>query len=230
MKQRWLDIAKKINSLTLRERGLVLLTAIAVTYLVWDFLFLGPVLSNGATLEKELIAIEQKNTSMVQEEKTLLLALSQDPDRDLKVQVANLDTRISELDEELAAMAVGLIPVDQLPVILQEVLDSNSNLTLVRLQTLPVETIRIQDSVGASDISPDGFPSQEGDNKNVYKHRVQLELSGSYLQLERYLKKLESLSWRFYWDELDFDLQQHPKANITLDVYTLSTDEGLFGV
>ena len=230
MKQRWLELSKKVNGLTLRERGLVILTTIALTYLVWDFLVLGPILSSRESLQKEFAAVTQKNTAMLQEEKALLATLSLDPDRDLKLQVNNLEVRIAQLDEELAEMAVGLIPVEQLPIILQEVLSSTSRLTLVRLQTLPVETIRLIGGESMSDITPVGYPTSNNDSGNVYKHRVKIELSGSYVELKSYLQKLESLSWRFYWDELKFDLQSYPMAKITIDVYTLSTDEGLFGV
>jgi MSHA biogenesis protein MshJ len=41
---------------------------------------------------------------------------------------------------------------------------------------------------------------------------------------------LERLPWRFYWQDLNYSVDHYPNAEVILRVYTLSSEEGLFGV
>ena len=64
----------------------------------------------------------------------------------------------------------------------------------------------------------------------VYEHVVEMRASGSYFQIIQFLTALEALSWRFYWQRLDYKVTEYPNAEIILRVYTLSSEEGLLGV
>ena len=44
-----------------------------------------------------------------------------------------------------------------------------------------------------------------------------------------YLQKLEQLPWKFYWQHFDYEVQQYPRALITLNIYTLSTSKWWIG-
>lgn len=222
--QRWQEIQQKIDKLSFRERGLVLLSALALVYMVWDLVIFSPISDAKQKVDREIATIEQKSNALLKEEQTLLSALSSDPDRELKQLRDELKNQVDELDQELGELANGLIPVEQLASILQEVLTGTGVLKLQELQTLPVEELQI---TALNDAEEDGeFSVRAG----VYKHTVALTVKGQYLQLVDYLKKLEAMSWRFYWDELHFEREDYPTGIIYLRVYTLSTDEGLLGV
>lgn len=64
----------------------------------------------------------------------------------------------------------------------------------------------------------------------VFKHAVELEFQGDYRSTLRYLKNLENLPWRFYWDGVSYEVIKYPKASITINIYTLSLDKGWMGV
>ena len=45
-----------------------------------------------------------------------------------------------------------------------------------------------------------------------------------------YFDSLGKLPWQFYWDDLQYEVDQYPNAIITLEVHTISMSEELLGV
>ena len=235
--KRWQALQQNIDGMSLRERALVLLSAVAVVYMLWDVVIYSPVAEAKASVDKSLQETEQEIAALKQEEKVLLLTLGSDPDRELKMQRDDLRARVRQLDIELSELSAGLVPVDELANILQKVLEQTGVLRLQNLRTLPIEELRIAAAPTTDQNSGQlagSLGDQSGDQDNVvagvYKHTVELRVSGSYFQLLQYLHQLETMNWRFYWDELRFRRDSYPNGEIALRVYTLSTDEGLFGV
>ena len=223
LNNRWQLLAGKIDALTTRERVVVMVLSLAVIYMVWDFVIFNPLAVAKAKVDKDLTVVEQKINSMKQEEQAILIAVNADPDRELKQQVSLLENQITDLDQALAKLSLGLVPVNQLTEILYNVLQSTGQLQLQSLQTLPVEEIALRSETISEETNAVA-------GAGVFKHRVLLTVKGDYRQLLIYLRYLEQMDWRFYWDELRFIEDQYPNALIELKVYTLSTDEGLFGV
>lgn len=64
----------------------------------------------------------------------------------------------------------------------------------------------------------------------VYQHGLEVVFQGDYHSTLRYLRKLEQLPWKFYWDEVTYEVLQYPKAQISVHIHTLSLDKGWIGV
>jgi len=75
----------------------------------------------------------------------------------------------------------------------------------------------------------DAAESNKVETAGVFKHAVVMQLSGGFFETKQFIEALEALPWRLYWDSLEYSVSQYPSAIITLQVYTLSTDEGAFG-
>jgi MSHA biogenesis protein MshJ len=58
----------------------------------------------------------------------------------------------------------------------------------------------------------------------LYRHGVELQLEGSYADLLDYLKTLEAMPQRVLWGGISLKVEQHPKAVLTLRLYTISRD------
>lgn len=58
----------------------------------------------------------------------------------------------------------------------------------------------------------------------LYRHGVELTLEGSFAELLDYLRALQAMPQRVLWGKLSFKVEQHPKATLTLRLYTLSRD------
>jgi MSHA biogenesis protein MshJ len=103
---------------------------------------------------------------------------------------------------------------------------------LVELKTLPQSTL----GSGPDPASPDGkdakasanAPVKEGGparSGTIYKHGVQLTVRGKYLDLLAYLKDIEALPARFYWDKLELSVVEHPTVLMRVTLYTISLDK-----
>ncbi len=228
LKQRWHEMSEKVDALAPRERALVLFTVLAVIYFCWDFLLFSPVAAANEKLNADIDARQSEISAATQEERVLLTTASFDPDLKLKNEKREIEKQIEEQENALASLSLGLVPVDQLASILQDVLNKTGRLQLQNMKTLPVEEVQLR---GAADKTPEQtLESSQKNEAGIYKHSVGITIKGSYFELLRYLQELEAMDWRFYWDELNFEQDKYPLGIFELKVYTLSTDEGYLGV
>lgn len=218
------DLQEKIDARNMRERGLLFLCVLALIYLFWNL-----ALQSGIDKEEQAVSAQLKDLKTQRQNLEVQVtgiahALATDPNLEQKNHITRLKNEINALDSQLAGLSRGLISAADLPGILQEMLAKTSTLTLIRVQTLPVEELPLTftkqgEGSGTEEISA-----------GIFKHGVVLRVSGSYFQLLEFLRLLETSSWRFYWEQLDYRVTQYPNADILLRVYTLGAEKGRLGV
>ncbi|MGH1469845.1 MAG: hypothetical protein ACRBCS_01525 [Cellvibrionaceae bacterium] len=226
------EVIDKIESATVRERCLVFLSCVAVVYLLWDFILYTPLSNKSAVLEKELLTQQTNIETLKKEEKMLMLSLANDPNRDLQVLQESMTKRKVSLEKKIEALSGGLVDVEKLSLILQDVLKKTDSLVLESLQTLPVEELEIDSEHAVSKSADDNkaVNAQEEAVSGIYKHGVSIVVKGTYFQLLEYLHRLESMPSIFYWEELRYEQDSYPNGFFHLKVYTLTRDEGYSGV
>jgi len=231
------EVIDKIESASIRERALVLLSCVAVVYLLWDFIVYTPLANEHVKLDKALLEKKDSIEALKKEEKALMLALSNDPDKEVRILLATMTKRKQALEENLEKISDGLVPVEMLSLILQDVLKKTNSLSLESLKTLPVEELQVNQ--GAINVDKkidnktpgnDKVAESNVQNQGIYKHGVSLVVKGSYFQMIDYLHRLEDMPAHFYWEELRYEQDDYPKGYFYLKVYTLTRDEGFSGV
>jgi len=227
--------------LSQRERLLIVSTLVAVIYIAFTFLVFGSLDGVQSTREQKLKTLEQQQTQFDAELKLFSSLLNTDPDKAKKQQIRALKAQMLQIEGSLNRLSVGLIPADELPILLKKVLQQTKTLRLQSIQTLPVSELSLQGEViepeavddPSSDPSEfqydDAAESNKVETAGVFKHAVVMQLSGGFFETKQFIEALEALPWRLYWDSLEYSVSQYPSAIITLQVYTLSTDEGAFG-
>ena len=205
---KWLEQAKvRFNALVGRERWLLALAAVVVVVLVVDS-FLAKPLSDAVRDEQgKLQSAEQKLRSAQDQLVSLQQLVTQDPLVVKQKERDALKLEVVELEGELSRLAGGLMKSGELSLMLEKMLHDSSNLKLLEVKTL------------APELQMPG----------VYKHEVHIRLAGGYLDVLAYLKKLEAQPWQFYWQALDYGVEQYPSAQVEIQVYTLSTAEDIYG-
>ena len=68
------------------------------------------------------------------------------------------------------------------------------------------------------------------EEEKVYKHRLVIEMEGTFSGTVDYLESLESLPWQLYWDEIDYQVARYPLARVKILLYSLGPEEGWVGV
>lgn len=221
-------LQEKIDARIIRERALILLTALAVIFMLWNFVIQSPFDKKIQETRTQLDSLTTQRTTMQTQVAAITQSLLVDPDKQKKAQVEQLQTDIQALDNQLQSVSQNLIKADQLPQALQEVLQKTQQLTLLEVKTLPAKELQFAPVVTVNNGQP--ATVSEENKAGVYQHVVELRVSGSFSQVVQLLIALEHLPWRFYWQSLDYSVVHYPNAEVTLRVYTLSSEEGLFGV
>lgn len=126
----------------------------------------------------------------------------------LTEQNLQLEAQLEALERQLTALTDSLIPPNTMVALLRDLLDRD-DLTLVRFSTLPVQAL----------------PRPDDQAPELYRHALEMTLSGSYQGVMNYLGSIEALPWRLFWDELSLETEDYPRLNIRLRVHTLSDQE-----
>ena len=58
----------------------------------------------------------------------------------------------------------------------------------------------------------------------LYKHGIEMTLRGRYLDLLDYLREVERMPDRVYWDKVEVSVQEYPNVTLKLTLYTVSMD------
>ncbi len=207
--QYWID---RIDALELRERVLLLAATVAVLFLSVDSLGLQPTLKAQQVTEERISELEMKLGALRQQ--AMLLSYKTDEDT-LAARYRSRDTMAAELaalDARLVDQLGALVEPAQAAELLEQVLTRHRGLkiTSLRASAEPLKEVT-------------GNADQAG---KLGRYQLDLVLEGSYLDLMRYLEALESMPWKFFWQMVDFRVNDYPRAVSRLQLYTLGAQDG----
>jgi MSHA biogenesis protein MshJ len=219
------NLMEKIDSRILRERILIFLTLLAAIFFIWNFLL-------QAKYDNQRTALKSQQTQIITEQRnsesqlaTLTQSMASDPAIAKKNEIDALTRKIEAIEAQLSSMGQGLISAELLPKVLEEVLQRTSKVKLLQVRTLPATELQLAAvNTGVNN------SQQNANGTGVYKHGVFIRVAGSYSQLIKLMQEIESLDSKFYWEALDYTVNQYPEATIDIRVFTLSSEEGLLGV
>lgn len=205
--QTWETIQSLVNARTSRERILLLITGSAFVASVLYSLLIAPINEQINTIQ------EEKNNLAGQYEAThaQLLALQGGEKKGLVKSTAEqqLEALLEKKNESLLKFKSKIIPPTRIPYLLESMLRDLSDLKLVSLETL--------------ERAPFNSSKDSNDSSALYKHRVRITFTGEYLNMLRYLKRVEKLPFPIGWESLEYKITRFPQAQIVLTIYMLST-------
>lgn len=221
MRDKWQLLLEKFAALNTRERMLILLAIFAMAYQFADLVI----------LDHQFEEIQQLNSAMANDNaaivrlNTELNALSRraqdDPNTKLREQIQAVRDEVAALQSRLKDATGELISPQDMARFLEQLLVQESQLTMLRLQTLDVKPLL----AGGADTT--SSPLQQ---PVLHRHGFAIEFSGSYLATLNYLEALESLPWRIFWDSVSYEVLDYPKSIVRLKLHTLSLSEDWIGV
>ena len=223
MKAQLQQLALKFEALSVREKIMVLASIATAILIGWYLLLSEPLYLNTKQNQQQAASLDKAIAELNKQLQSLQRRKNEDPHKDLKQRIAQLDEHIQRLDVELRDKFHGLIEPRQMANVLESVLQQHKDLVLVRVQSLDAVPLITQND--ADNAKSDQVPQVE-----VYRHGLQVEFEGSYLATLDYLKTLETLPWEFYWDAVQLEVEEYPKARIIITVHTLSLRDAWIGV
>lgn len=205
----------------LRERVIIAVVVLALIYFVFDILMFQSTNAKRASLESRSQAAQNELNVLSTEKQVLAGALANNPNIAKQREIANLKERVKSLNKDIDTLSDGLIPADELPAVIREVLTPENKVKLLGLLVPKPEALSFQ--------RDDGETEAEAESAGVFKHAVIFRVGGSYFDIMNYLQSLESSPWNFYWEELDYHVDIYPNAVAQVRAYTLSTERGFIG-
>ena len=230
------DWLERYDALSLRERGIVALLVAVVMYTTVQLLMVDPLVASTAGMERELRDLQ----TQVQVQRAEIAAIrarnEHDPNAELRTRLERLTRANAELDERLKARMRGFIQPAQMARALEEVLSQKTSLSLYQVRSLapqPLLAEPVTEATASGEERVVVADPQAPENElppMLYRHGLEIEFRGSYMDTLAYLRALEQLPWEFYWDGVALEVEDYPRARVVITVYTLSLGEGWIGV
>ncbi len=216
-------LARKYESMSLRERAMISLAVLAVAIFLWDSLFMQPLTRKRAGLDAELSAASALGFDAQGTDVT-------DPRQINLKRAAELQTRMQSLDARLASTAGAFVSAEKMVEVLNDVLDRQGRLQLVSIRNLPVVSLAPPKPPEPGVDTPAVPPGDPGLGLPPYVHPIELVIDGQYADVVDYLDALEKLPYRFRWSSLELVTAGYPRNRVRIVLSTLSLDATWLGV
>ena len=226
----WESLAARIDALTLRERGFVMAGVLGVTYFLWAGFIAQPMERQQRELKSNQERIAAEIAGLNAQAQALLQQTKDDPNAIHRVELEALKAELAQMNKDLAGTTDHLVPPGQMAKVLEAVLQESNGLQLQQVASL-----------GSSPLVPETKPAAEAKDadaaekdtdvqaRKVYKHGVKLVLQGSFFSVLEFMRKLEQLDWKFFWDALEFRVVDYPDATVEITVFTISLEPTWIG-
>ncbi len=219
MAERIKQYANRFDAQTLRERALISLSLLVVVAFLWWVYYAEPVLQQTVALERE----NQRIAGEVGNSRALLAQVRQriksGVHQEKQAQLSLLLQNLTELDQRLRVTTIELIDPENMFRLMNELVYRESRLKLLNLKRREVRPAIPRDDAEDSSQEP-----------SIYRHVLEIEFAGGYLEILEYMRVLEAIDWKLLWDEIEINSDEYPRATVKLVISTLSTRKEWVGI
>jgi MSHA biogenesis protein MshJ len=202
----WLQ---RIDGLTARERGIVLVLTLAALWALADAALFSPQTKTRQALETR---INSHRTALAESSQVVAQAAGQmDPDAAARTRLEQARQKLETRFAEASRLQGRLVAPKDMTRALQGLLARQPGLRLVSLKTLPPKPLGLAEGGKEEDAA-------------LYRHGLILTVAGDYAALLRYLEGLERLPQGYYWERAELDAKAHPEVRLTLTLNTLALE------
>jgi len=212
----WKIFAEKINGMTLRERGLIFVMAAVVLLTLINTALIEPLLAKQKRFTQQITQQESEIRGIQAQVQTLAQAHTEDTDTINRAKLETIKQQLLAVDKSMQSHEAQLVAPVKVARLLKEILAKNGKLKLVEMKTVEVAPLLEEDQAGQPSASA---------TPQIFKHGVEITVSGNYLDMIGYLRELERLPWKLFWSRASFKVEEHPRARLVLTVYTLSLEQ-----
>jgi len=216
-------VITKLDARKPEERVLLLAVLLLVVGLVWLTFVHDVVSASLADTQRRSTILDGQIAAEAVTQADIRATYSADPDSFAVNRMQELRAALLSTDERLDELYGDLISPRQMSLVLTTLLQSETSLSLVSLEnTAPVMMVTSATLAEEEAANTGGV--------DIFKHGLRMVFEGEYLETVRFLRSLERLENSFFWENLDFQVTAYPRATISVDIYTLSSERGWIGV
>jgi len=219
MRQRLQKYVEGIDAMGLRERAMFFGAVALVLMTLLQVFLLDPVLSRRNQLSTKLAQQEDETKAILAQIQTLIRPDAPDQDAINRDKLKNLREQMEQLDRQFEQQQKQFVAPAKMAAMLESLVGKNRKLKLVSLRNLPPTSVA-EPAAGAA-----GGKGRIPGANEVFRHAVELRISGGYFDLLDYLDALESMPQQLFWDKFELRVAQYPQSVLTLTIYTLSPEK-----
>ena len=205
---------QQFNQLSQREKLMAIFSILLVVWGAWDNFFYQSLASKNQQIETEISSLQTQISAKQQAIKELSALIVNNPNDHTRQQLSELQQSVGHLKNQLNVGDKKFVSANLMAGALSDMLKQQGVLKLVKLQTLPVTS----------------FPSAEEKDPWIFRHTLVITVQGDFFSTLNYLKSLETLPWRIYWESINYQVKDYPIAETRIQVYTLSFEKDWLGV
>lgn len=213
-------LMERIDALSLRERGMLVLTLLVVMIMLWHSFLMEPLEEKLAALRSDMQALDARIKVVDADTRKIVRAVQHDPNDALRKRIRRLEKESALLDSEIQKYSEKLVSPDRMAVLLEKVVTRRNRLNLESLANLAAEPL----------VDTGDAPATNTSDTLIYKHGMRIEVTGAYHDLLEFLGTLESMGWGIYWDRLSISSEQYPRNRAIIQLHTVSVDSAWIGV
>jgi len=218
MNNKLLQYRQRFDAQSLRERGLIAFSLIVVIGFTWWNYYAAPLMKQTELLQTEnrKLGDEVKRTGAIVGDIRQRIAAGVHQEKEL--QLARLAKELDEVEDQLRVKTVELIDPEKMFALMNQLIYRDS-----RLQLLSLKRREVKPAIPS-------LNEDETEEPGIYRHVLEIELAGKYLDILKYMQTLESLDWKLLWDEIVIHSDEHPKVTVKVAISTLSTRKEWVGI
>lgn len=222
----------RIDNFSLRERFAIMLGVLVVLYAGWDTFLMQPLQTGQKLLVAELQQKQAAQMALNIETQKTIADNRKDPVPAAELKLAALKEELKAAEEKMTAATTDLVSPKDMAKILETVLNKTGGLRLIKVKSLGANALVPADEAGEKS-GANNKPADASEKPaaaNAWLHGLRIEFEGDYMTTLAYLRELEAMRWRFFWDKFELKIEEYPRARAAIEVYTLSLDKDWIGV
>ena len=210
--------AGRIDAMSIRERALIFITVLVALYFLAVNVLFGPLNAQKDRLQKQLDLKRQETQALEAQIQAMVATGGEGPEAVKRKKLEALRENLKTMDAGLVHVTAGLVPPKEMARLIEQMLLKNHGLQVMKVESIPATPLL------------EGGASGGATGAMVYKHGMNIEIKGGYLDILRYLKSLEALPWKVFWGQMTLKTETYPDSRVSLLIYTLSTHEAWIGL
>lgn len=215
MANRLSDLSARFDRLSLRERGLLVVALVVLSYFVLDQWLLQPEMARQQQLEKDLAAQESERRQTEGEIAQVGALLARETQASAAARAAAEAGAEAGAD---AGRALSIPAAPRLAELIRTIVADSPGLKIVSLRSLPSRPLPMapkKEAAAGAKAATEAPPP-------IHLHGLDITFSGDYLNLLSCLERLQSHAEPLLWGDLQFSVVKHPDATMRVTVFTLS--------
>jgi len=225
---------ERYEAFSLRERVLIFAAFVVLTFMAWDAMLLSPQEIKQKKILSEMDSLSQQLESISNQVNAMTEKLRGKETQHIQARIGELRDLLSGLERKQHDLTVEFIHPEQMATVLRDMLSNETSLKLTRLESLGAQPLfpqtEDQKLETVDGVKKGSLKRTKEQRPNIYKHGMRVEFEGNFMSTLAYLQALESMPWRFYWDNVEYQVLEFPVARIVITVHTLSLYEDWIGV